>query len=252
MPGTREGPAKTGPPSVRPRSSGEDYVRRVSGYLACRLPAIAVVDTRHEYSHLFDVFVPIALVVFAVVAGLIVFALIWYRRGRRDRATGRPEAPVAESLYVVVLAGIVAFLVSLTLNTEAKVDRVSSTSALQVEVTAAKWTWRFYYPAYGINIVSADIRPATLVVPANQIVRFRLGSLDVIHSFYIPALRFKRDAFPGKTTTFDLVFDRSRKFMGECAEFCGLHHADMRFSVEAMSTAQFGTWAEGHRQDGGP
>jgi cytochrome c oxidase subunit 2 len=211
-----------------------------------------VVDTRHEYSHLFDIFVPIGLVVFAIFAGSILYAVLRYRRGRRDRPRARSEAPIAELTYVAVLAGIVAVLVSVTFNTEAKVDRVAATApALEVDVTAAKWTWRFVYPSYGITIVSSDVKPATLFVPTNQVVRFRLASVDVIHSFYIPALRFKRDAFPGKPSTFDLVFSSGR-FMGECAEFCGLHHADMRFDVEGMAASAFGSWAQAHRQRSGP
>jgi cytochrome c oxidase subunit 2 len=205
-----------------------------------------LVDTRHEYSHLFDVYVPIALAVFAIVAGTIVFAIVRYRRRPGRVPSGRSEAPVAELLYITALGGIVALLVSLTFTTEAKVDRVSGQPALQVDVTASKWKWRFSYPAYGISIVSADVRPATLYVPTGETVRFQLVSLDVIHSFYVPALRFKRDAFPEKATTFDLVFDRPR-FMGQCAEFCGLHHADMRFSVEAMPAREFRSWAEQHR-----
>jgi cytochrome c oxidase subunit II len=198
------------------------------------------VDTRHEYTHLFDIFVPIALVVFVLFAGAILFAVIRYRR--RDSPRGPTDAPALELVYVLVLGGIVAFLASLTFRTEAKVDRVASAPALEVDVTAAKWNWRFSYPRYGISIVSSDVRPATMLVPVEQTVRFRLVSLDVIHSFFIPGLRFKRDAFPGKATTFDLVFDRPR-FMGQCAEFCGLHHGDMRFSVEAVPAAEFRSWA---------
>jgi cytochrome c oxidase subunit 2 len=205
-----------------------------------------VVDTRDQYNHLFDLFVPIALAVFVLFAGLILFAALRYRR--RDRPGGRIEAPVAEAVYVVVLAGIVALLATVTFRTEAKVDRVSARPGLEVDVTAAKWNWRFTYPAYGISVVSSDVRPSTLVVPAHQTVRFRMTSLDVIHSFYVPALRFKRDAFPGKATTFDLVFGRPR-FMGECAEFCGLHHADMRFAVEAMPGTEFRAWAAQTRRE---
>jgi cytochrome c oxidase subunit II len=203
-----------------------------------------VVETRHEYNHLFDLYVPIALGVFAIVSGLVVFALVRYRRRGDERPGGRSDAPVAELLYVLVLAGVVALLVTSTFRTEAKVDRVSSRPALQVNVTASKWKWRFTYPSYGISVVSADTRPSTLVVPAGQTVRFRLTSIDVIHSFYVPALRFKRDAFPQSTTTFDLVFERPR-FMGECAEFCGLHHADMLFSVEALPPSKFKAWVAG-------
>jgi cytochrome c oxidase subunit 2 len=206
-----------------------------------------LVRTRHEYNHLFDVYVPIALAVFVIVAGTILFAVVRYRRRPREGAGGPSDAPVAELLYVLGLAGIVALLVSITFSTEAKVDRVSARPGLQVNVTASKWKWRFSYPAYGISVVSADLHPATLFVPTNETVRFRLVSLDVIHSFYIPDLRFKRDAFPDKATTFDLVFDRPR-FMGQCAEFCGLYHADMRFSVEAMPAAEFRSWAESRRR----
>ncbi len=213
-----------------------DLAVAVSGYL----PGEAgVVDTRHQYNHLFDLFVPIGLAVFAIFAGLILFMALRYRR--RQRAGGRTEARLAELVYVAVLAGIVALLVTNTFRTEAKVDRVAARPGLAVTVTAAKWNWRFTYPAYGISVVSADIHPSTLVVPTNQTIRFRMTSLDVIHSFYVPGLRFKRDAFPGKATTFDLVFERPR-FMGECAEFCGLHHADMRFGVEAMPAPEFRAW----------
>jgi cytochrome c oxidase subunit 2 len=208
-----------------------------------------LVSTRHEYNQLFDVYVPIALAVFVIVAGTILVTVLRYRRRPLDEAGGRSEAPVAELLYVLGLAGIVALLVSLTFSSEAKVDRVSARPGLRVNVTASKWKWRFSYPDYGISIVSADLRPSTLYVPTDETVRFRLVSLDVIHSFYVPALRFKRDAFPGKATTFDLVFDRPR-FMGQCAEFCGLYHADMRFSVEVMPAAEFRSWVAGQRARG--
>ena len=216
-------------------------------------PICALVDTRREYGDLFDVYVAIALGVFAIVAGLIAFAVLRYRHRAGEEegkaAAGRSDAPIAELLYVAALGGIVALLVSLTFSSEAKVDRVSARPALEVDVTASKWKWRFSYPAYRISIVSADLRPATLYVPTDETVRFRLVSIDVIHSFYIPDLRFKRDAFPEKATTFDLVFDRPR-FMGQCAEFCGLHHADMRFGVEAMPAAEFRAWAEQRSRQG--
>jgi len=205
-----------------------------------------VVDTRQQYNHLFDVFVPIGLAVFAIFAGLILFAAIRYRR--RETPRGPVTATRAELFYVLVLGGIVALLATLTFRTEAKVDRVAAHPALQVNVTAAKWNWRFSYPAYGVSVVSSDVHPSVLVVPTDATVRFRMSSLDVIHSFYVPGLRFKRDAFPGKSTTFDLVFKRAR-FMGECAEFCGLHHADMRFAVEAMPAVEFRSWVSQQQRE---
>jgi cytochrome c oxidase subunit 2 len=98
--------------------------------------------------------------------------------------------------------------------------------------------------------VSGDIRPATLVVPSGQTVQFRMRSLDVIHSFFVPKLRFKRDAFPERTTEFDLVFHEPG-FTGRCAEFCGLHHADMRFNVEVLPPDEFARWAAEGRTGAG-
>jgi cytochrome c oxidase subunit 2 len=122
---------------------------------------------------------------------------------------------------------------------------VEARAALRVDVTAAKWSWRFDYPRYGISLIGSDARPPTLVVPTGTRVLFTMTSLDVIHAFWIPERRFKRDAFPRRTTRFDLVFDRTGVFPdgGACAEYCGLHHAEMRFDVEAMPPAAFAAWA---------
>jgi cytochrome c oxidase subunit 2 len=67
-------------------------------------------------------------------------------------------------------------------------------------------------------------------------------SQDVVHSFWVPALRFKRDAWPDATTRFELTVDRAGVYAGHCAEFCGLHHADMNFTVVAESRDRFDRW----------
>ena len=75
-----------------------------------------------------------------------------------------------------------------------------------------------------------------------EAVRFEITSVDVIHSFWIPALRYKHDAIPGSTQIATLVFSRG-VFPGQCAEFCGLRHADMIFTADALSPAAFTAWA---------
>lgn len=201
-----------------------------------------MIDTRHEFRSLFDLYVPIALAVFVAVLAAVLYAVIRFRRRGEDLPAQRTRAPVAELLYALALAGIVALLVWRTFTVESRVDPVAARAAVQVKVTASKWKWRFSYPQYGIAEVGSDTRPAVLTVPSDRTVRFELTSLDVIHSFFVPGLRFKRDAFPDRITRFDLVFDRSG-FIGRCAEFCGLHHADMLFHVEALPPAEFTRWA---------
>jgi cytochrome c oxidase subunit II len=144
----------------------------------------------------------------------------------------------------------VAVLLTLTFDTQGKVDALSPSPGLRVRVTAAKWNWRFEYPEQGITRISGDTRPTTLVVPSDTTVRFALTSRDVIHAFWIPEVRFKRDAFPKRTTEFDLVFDKPGFYSGVCAEFCGLKHGQMHFSVEVQSPRDFEDWVAAERGAG--
>jgi cytochrome c oxidase subunit 2 len=133
-------------------------------------------------------------------------------------------------------------LLAFTFTTETDVDRVAA-ARVQIAVTASQWGWRFDYGG-GRAVVGNDRTLPVLVVPAGEPVGFRLMSRDVIHAFWVPELRFKRDAFPRRTTRFDLVFAKPGSYAGSCAEFCGLHHADMRFGVRAVSRDEFDRWLE--------
>jgi cytochrome c oxidase subunit 2 len=203
------------------------------------------VDTRADYDDVFGIYVPIGIAVFAVFLFLFVFtALRWRRREGDDSGAPAPRsaAPLAEGLYALVLAAIAAFLIAATYHVENREDTLTGTLALQVDVTASDWHWRFDYPGRGVTRESDGPGPSVLVVPTNAPVRFTMSSLDVIHAFWVPELRFKRDAFPHRTTRFDLVFDKPGIYGGECAEFCGLGHAGMRFRIEAMSLSDFRDW----------
>jgi cytochrome c oxidase subunit 2 len=162
----------------------------------------------------------------------------------RDR-TGTPsekdEAKLAESLYAVGLAVIAVLLVAATFRTENRVDPVRPNPGLRIGITSFQWQWRFDYPN-GRSVLGTRDRLPVLVVPVNTLIRFTATSQDVIHSFWIPDARFKRDTFPNRTTTFDLVFDHEGDQLGHCAEFCGLRHSNMDFVVRVTSTAEFRTW----------
>jgi cytochrome c oxidase subunit 2 len=81
------------------------------------------------------------------------------------------------------------------------------------------------------------------VVPQGEAVRFNLTSVDVIHGFWIPEVRFKRDVFPSTTQSVTLVFPRAGSFQGQCSQFCGLRHADMLFDVRVVAPSAFVSWA---------
>jgi cytochrome c oxidase subunit 2 len=100
---------------------------------------------------------------------------------------------------------------------------------VHVEVTAFQWGWRFSLD--GKQTIGDADRPPVLRLPAKEPIEFVLTSRDVIHSFWVPGERFKRDAFPGRTTRFTLTFDEPGVYRGHCAEFCGLLHSDMDFTL---------------------
>lgn len=207
----------------------------------------ALVDTAHEYNHLFSIYVPIALGVFAVIFVVLLVSVLWFRRRPPERAARWHENNRVEGTYVVLLTCVVAFLLYLTFSAEHRVDTVSNHEppSLVVDVTGTKWEWTFYYPAYGITVRSGTVGRQALVVPANEAVRFNLTSADVIHAFWIPALRYKHDLIPGSTQVATLVFDRTGRYPGECAEFCGLRHSDMVFTADVVTPGQFVAWARG-------
>jgi cytochrome c oxidase subunit II len=204
-----------------------------------------VVDTHAEHDGLMSLYLPIAAAVVGIVIVLAVaFALRWrYRPGRPVSSTS--NNPVLEGICALVIAGIVVVLLVRTFPTEAKVDRVSAKPSLIVRVTAARWHWIFDYDRLGIHVTRTDKSWPELTVPADRTIRFSMTSADVIHAFWIPDLRFKKDAMPGRVVTFDLAFPKPGDFPdgGACSEFCGLHHDSMRFRVRVLEPAAFQRWA---------
>jgi cytochrome c oxidase subunit II len=205
-------------------------------------PALGgVVDTRVETQDLFDAYLWIAVAVAAIVFGAVGFAIVRYRRRPGREPSRRSDWPRGELAYAGVLVLAVAGLVTATFTTEDKVDAVSSDPAVRIDVTAFQWGWTWTYPD-GVSVTGNSDSPPTFAVPAGEMVQFTLRSRDVIHAFWVPDQRFKRDAFPNRATRFDLDFDHTGMNGGVCAEFCGLRHSQMSFNVLALSPGDFQSW----------
>jgi cytochrome c oxidase subunit 2 len=199
-------------------------------------------DTRREYDDLWwSVYAPVLFGVLAVVLLAIVYA-VW-RAGRRAAPRRTRSATNVEIGGALVIGVLVALLFAGTYRTEQRVDRVTSPGALELDVTAFQWGWRFVYPG-GVSVAGTDRKNPTLVVPQGRTVRVELDARDVVHAFWVPAIRYKKDAFPGSTNTFELVFAETGRFPGRCAEFCGLRHTDMGFEVLVLAPAEFDAWLE--------
>ncbi len=185
-----------------------------------------------------------ALIVGVFVWGLIFWCVIRYRkRGEELPPQTRYNMPM-ELLYTVLPFLVIAVLFYYTATVEANINKIPAHPDVTVDVVAFKWNWEFEYE--GVNtpdgqkvstIGSSDYIPV-LVVPTNKTILFHEHSPDVIHSFWVPDLLFKRDVFPGKTAQpneFAVTIDKEGAYVGHCAELCGTYHSMMNFELRAVS-----------------
>ena len=189
---------------------------------------------------------------FVVVAGLLVWSMIRYRRRGDElppQVHGNNKLELTWTLIPLLLV-VVLFVV--TIQGQNKALEKSARPALEVDVLAFQWSWRFAYEGQGVEVVGSPGNVPELVVPVGQPVRIRLRSADVVHSFYVPRALFKRQAIPGRTTEFDLTFEKVGTYQGHCVQFCGLAHDDMLFRVRVVSPGEFQSWLAQASRSGSP
>jgi cytochrome c oxidase subunit 2 len=214
-------------------------------------PAGATVQGR-DIHDLWRVFFVAACIVAGIVYAPIVWSLVRYRRRKRDDPDALPpqfrENPPLEVAYTAIPIAIVIFLFAMTAVAESRVTALDDRPSVTIHAQGFTWGWRFAYEGTDVQMVSAPNRPPELVLPVGRPVRIALSSNDVIHSFYVPDFLFKRDAIPGHPTQFDLTIRDPGVFAGRCAEFCGLNHAFMGFTVRAVPATEYQAWL--HQQQG--
>jgi cytochrome c oxidase subunit 2 len=201
----------------------------------------------HEMYDLWIASTIAALVVGFGVWGLIFWCVIRYRkRGEELPVQTRFNMPM-EILYTVTPVLIVAVLFYYTAIVQTNVDRLSKNPDQVVEVVAFKWNWQFNYrdgmgeqaETVASTVGSSDVIPI-LVLPVGETIRFEETSRDVIHSFWVPEMLFKRDVFPGNVrNVFEVTLDKEGRYVGRCAELCGTYHAFMNFELVTVSSEEF-------------
>jgi cytochrome c oxidase subunit 2 len=209
-------------------------------------PPDAVTSQGQEVHNLYEFVFAIAVGVFVLVEGLIIFAVIRYRRKPTDT-----ELPpqihgnnVLEIIWTVIPAIIVAVMFLFSYSTLQKVQAQTPTD-IQIRAVAAQFQWEFQYLSADATTVLYDELAPELHVPAGKTVHLLLKSNDVIHAFYVPKFLFKRDVVPGVDNNFDFMVDAAdagQTFNGQCAELCGTYHGSMLFTVKALSPADYDTW----------
>ena len=239
--------------------SGGDPLGMSQRFVDSLYPPEAVTTQGAQIRELYHIVFLIAVAIFFVVEGLIIWTVLRYRRRPED--TSLPPQThgnaIAEVVWTVVPTVIVAFLFVVSWQTLNVVEAVSAQPDQKIRAVAGQFQWTFEYlpddwdpnenprkPALYTELLPVG-EDGGMAVPAGRSVQLYLDSPDVIHAFYVPQFLFKRDVVPGRTNVFEFNVNESdagQTFRGQCAELCGAGHRVMLFDVHALTPTEFDAW----------
>jgi cytochrome c oxidase subunit 2 len=185
----------------------------------------------------------IAAVIFVIVQGLLVFAIFRFRERPGHEARQFHGNTKVEIVLTVIPALILAGLAIPTVSTVMALSKKPTGDILEIKVTAHQFWWQYEYTDLGITTANE------MHVPVDTPVYLTLEGDDVIHSFWIPKLTGKQDVVPGHTNHMQFEAERAdQTYLGQCTEYCGLSHANMRLRVYTHSDSDFDTWVASQKE----
>ena len=200
----------------------------------------------HEIDSLFYLIYYITAVTFILVTVLMVLFLIMYRDKGGRRATYSHGNTALEIIWTIIPAAILIVLAFMSVSSWAKIKRHVPDTDFELGIAAKQFNWEVSYPGPDGKLgTDDDIKfDNDLHVPVNKPIRLQLTSKDVIHSFFIPNMRFKQDAVPGRQITawFDAI--KPGKYEIPCAELCGFGHSGMKGWVFVHTPEDYKKWAD--------
>ena len=200
----------------------------------------------HEIDSLFYLIYYITAVTFILVTVLMVVFLIMYRDKGGRRATYSHGNTALEIIWTIIPAAILIVLAFMSVSSWAKVKRHVPDTDFELGIAAKQFNWEVSYPGPDGKLgTDDDVKfDNDLHIPVNKPIRLQLTSKDVIHSFFIPNMRFKQDAVPGRQITawFDAI--KPGKYEIPCAELCGFGHSGMKGWVFVHTPEDYEKWAD--------
>jgi cytochrome c oxidase subunit II len=257
MPGAR-------PPTQRERCDTVGPVRRPPGAWrlaaalvataaasGCSLPNFGAPDPKStEGESIFSLwqgFFVASIGVAALVWGLIIYSIVRFRRRGDDIPSQKPYNIPVEIVYTVAPVVAVALLFGFSVATEDTATRIVDDPAARIEVVGFQWSWQFVYPDEDVVVTGEPGEPPEMVIPLDRPTELELVSRDVAHAFWVPDFLSKRDLIPGVDNTITVTPTESGSYVGRCAEFCGLDHWRMFFSVRVVPEDEYEAWLDEQR-----
>ena len=220
-------------------------------------PPPPATEQAEQVNNLYLLIFGIAIVIFVAVEGLILWSVIRYRRRDDDRLPSQFHGnTMLEVIWTAIPTLIVIIIFVLSLDALATVEERSDELGATITVEAFQWQWAFTYAGDpqtaedDFTLTGTLDDPAVLAVPVRERVRVILDSSDVTHAFFVPQFLIKRDVNPNdpEPNTLEFTVKEVGEYTGQCAEYCGVGHADMRFIVQAMERADFDAWVAAQGQ----
>ncbi|TMA93166.1 MAG: cytochrome c oxidase subunit II [Deltaproteobacteria bacterium] len=198
-----------------------------------------------EIDSLFYLIYYITAATFILVTVLMIVFLVKYREQPGRRAIYTHGNTTLEIIWTIIPAAILIVLSFMSVSTWAKVKRSVPPTDFEIQVTAKQFNWEVVYPGADAKFGTPDdvSFDNDLHVPVNKVVRIHLGSRDVIHSFFLPNLRLKQDAVPGRTILVWFEATKPGKYELPCAELCGFGHSGMKGWLYVHTPEEYAKWA---------
>ena len=196
---------------------------------------------------LFNVLLWVMVVVFLLVEGVLLYAVIKFRRrpGNEELPPQTHGHTALEITWTIIPTVLILGLGIWSTITLFELDQPPpGADTLEVTAVGHQWWWEFEYPdanGNGKRITTAN----ELRIPVDRAIQINLRSDDVIHSFWVPKLAGKVDVVPTRENYMWFQADETGIFYGQCAEFCGTAHAQMKFLVQVLPQEDYLAWAEG-------
>lgn len=198
----------------------------------------------------------VAGVVFVVVLGGALFIALKYRARDDEHFDDMPAQVHGNNTLeigwtilpaiILLVIGVFSVIAIFDLDEEPPQDSV------KVQVVGQQWWWEYRYDLNDDGVYDEIVTANDLIIPAGEKVALEVTARDVIHSFWAPALNGKRDAVPNRRHPWNLQADEPGEYIGQCTEFCGLSHAEMRIKVIALPRDEYDAWIEEQQVDAEP
>ncbi|MDY0082664.1 MAG: cytochrome c oxidase subunit II [Ignavibacteriaceae bacterium] len=190
----------------------------------------------HDVDSLFLFTLIVSVFFLVLITGLLIYFVIKYNRKRNPKATNVHGSVKLEITWTLIPTILVLIMFWWGWKGYLKMSDIPE-NAMTIDVTAQMWNWSFKYA----NGKVAD----SLYVPVDKPIVLNLQSMDVVHAFYIPAFRIKKDVFPKQNRVVWFEADEIGDYDIACAEYCGLNHSYMYNKIKVVSEEDFSNWLYG-------